>query len=442
IRAAQDAHRTLRTKLASLDEADVAEEIQAELPTLSAKVEPLAGRSMPLTKQDITDLGPALLRADETLAAWDSQLESAVKHVYAVRQDLRRMDTTWSGTEALAKEEGAPPPVLDRIATVRREVQSASTETQRRLDRLLATQDNLPSLRLPIDDTLVAVKKARELEAEQLFEIGSVPLWDLLSRPLHGERVREQIVQALRMHATTLREFLEGSGGPVLLLLGLWVILGIALWRGRRRVIPEVATDPEAASGARVLLHPFASPGLLTLVLAVLLLRPRPLVVSQLLLLGMLGTALAAASSLIPPKARRSTYSLAIIVAVHLLSSLAPEHSLLRRMLLLAVSLSAAGVMGGTLLRREWETAIAGRRRRSLLRAALVFGGLLLLTAAVADLLGNVKLAQVLTTATLASVAMLLVLAGLLAVVRGLLAIALRSTWVKHWPVVGNHAEL
>src|SRR5262249_29620315 len=83
IRAAQDAHRTLRTKLASLDEADVAEEIQAELPTLSAKVEPLAGRSMPLTKQDITDLGPALLRADETLAAWDSQLESAVKHVYA-----------------------------------------------------------------------------------------------------------------------------------------------------------------------------------------------------------------------------------------------------------------------------------------------------------------------------------------------------------------------
>src|SRR6516164_1205067 len=82
IRSAEEAHRTLRTKLASLEEVNVAEEIQTELPALAAKVEPLAGRSTPLSKQELTNLGPALLRADEILAPWESELESAVKHVY------------------------------------------------------------------------------------------------------------------------------------------------------------------------------------------------------------------------------------------------------------------------------------------------------------------------------------------------------------------------
>ena len=60
----------------------------------------------------------------------------------------------------------------------------------------------------------------------------------------------------------------------------------------------------------------------------------------------------------------------------------------------------------------------------------------------VANVLGNVTLAQLLTIGTLGSAMAMLLLSGVREVVQGLLVIVLRSRRANRWPLVADNATL
>ncbi len=442
LRATEDAHRAVRTIAEQLEKRQIIDEVHERLPVLVRKLDPLAGADIPISRRDAADLRPALLRADQTLAGWDAALESAVRGIYTGRQTLQRMDATWAATEAEARLEQVPAAILERIAALRVSIAETATRSRAQLDMLLATQNEVAVVRVRIADALSNVARVDQLEAEQLFEVESVPYWKLLTHPPQVAKVRQQIAQSLRVHALALTDFMWVQSGRALLLLGFLAFLTVALFRGRGKLEAEMAADPSVVPAVDVLTHPFASASLLTLALAALLLDRPPLVVTQVILLGMLVAFFAAGNSLIPERARRSTHALAIIVAVYILSTLAPDLSLLRRTLHLAVSLSALAVFLGELRRRGWESELPSARWRFLFRAGLVGGSVLLVVSVVANVLGNVTLSRLLTSGTLASAAAGLLLSGVLEVLQGLLVITLRSRRVNRWPLVRDNAAL
>ncbi|MGZ6078028.1 MAG: mechanosensitive ion channel family protein [Myxococcaceae bacterium] len=442
LRSAEDAHQAVRRIGEQSEKRALIDDVHARLPAIVGKIAPLASQEALISHRDIADLRPALLRADLTLASWDADLEAAVRATFANRQELQRMDLTWAATEAEARQDQVPAALLARIETLRASIGSTSTRTRTQLDALLATQDEVTTVRLRIADALANMARADRLEADQLFEVESVPLWKLLARPAQGEKLRQQVVQALRVHALALNDFVWVQSGRALLLLGVLVVLTVALWRGRRKLEAEMAADPDVATTVDVLLHPFAAASLLTLAFASLFLERPPLVVSQVILLGMLAAFLGAGQSLLPQRARRSTYLLAVIAAVYVLASLTPDLSLLRRSLLLAVSFSTAAVLLGELRSRGWESELPTPRWRAVFRATLITGILLLVVAVVANVLGNVTLARLLTQGTLASAMAMLLLSGVLEVLQGLLVIVLRSRRANRWPLVADNATL
>jgi potassium efflux system protein len=442
LRSAEKAHGALKAMAKPLADDQLIEEVKEGLPPLVSSIDPLAGKGPRPPKQDLADVRPALQRADDTLSTWDDGLESAVRAVYENSQELQRMDAVWSLTEAQARQDGAPTPVLERIAALRASIAATTAQARTQLGQLLATQNQVATVRMRIADALAGVAKAEALQAEQLFEVESVPFWKLLSRPTQVEKVRQQILQTLRKHATALKDFVRSHSERVLVLAGLLVLLTIALWRGRARLKAEMASDPSVATTVDVLRHPIAAASLLTLTVAMVWLQRRPVIVSQVLLLGMLAAFFAAGQSVIPARARRSAYALGLIVAIHIVSTLAPDLSLLRRVIMLAVSLAATAVLVGELRRRGWEAEIASKRWRSLLRAALIAGTGLLLGSVVANLVGNVALARLLANGTLYSGALLLLLSGVLQVLEGLLIVVLRNPTVSRRPLIAGNAEL
>jgi small-conductance mechanosensitive channel len=442
LRAAEKAHAALKSMAKPLADRQLIEEVQQGLPPLVSSIDRLTGKGPLPPKRDLTDVRPALQRADDTLSTWDEGFESAVRAVYENSQELQRMDEVWSLTEAQAGKDGAPTPVLERIGALRGSIDATAAQARTQLGQLLTTQNQVATVRMRIADALVSVKEAEALQAEQLFEVESVSFWKLLSRPTQVEKVRQQIIQTLRTHATALKDFVRGQSTRVLLLLGFLVVLTIGLWRGRERLEAERASDPSISTVVDVLQHPFATAVLLVLTAAMVWLQQRPVVVSQVLLLGMLAAFFAAAQSLIPARARRSAFALGIIVAIHTVSSLAPDLSLLRRVILLAVSLSATAMLVGELRRRGWEADIASKRWRPLLRASLIAGTILLLCSVVANLVGNVALARLLASGTLYSGALLLLLSGVLQVLQGLWVIVLRSPRVSRRPLIADNVEL
>ena len=442
LRSAEKAHRTLESMAEGLADRQLIDEVQKGLPALVSSVDALAGAGPPSPKKDLADVRPVLQRTDDALSTWDEGLESAVRSVFEKRQELQRLDEVWSLTEPQARQDGAPAPVLERIAALRASIAASAAQARTQLGQLLTTQNQVATVRMRIADALAKVKEAEALQAEQLFEVESVPLWKLLSRPTQVEKVRQQILHTLRTHATGLKDFVRDQSTRVMLLLGFLVVLTIALWRGRERLEAERASDPSISTVIDVLRHPFAAAALLVLTAAMVWLQPRPVIVSQVLLLGMLAAYFAAAQSLIPARARRSAFALGIIVAIHTVSSLAPDLSLLRRVILLAVSLSGTAVLVGELRRRGWEADIASKRWRPLLRAALIAGTILLLGSVAANVLGNVALARLLASGTLYSGALLLLLSGVLRVLQGLWVIVIRSPRVSRRPLIADNVEL
>jgi potassium efflux system protein len=442
LRSAEKAHGALKAMAKPLADDQLIEEVQQGLPTLVSSIDPLAGKGPRPPKQDLADVRPALQRADDTLSTWDEGLESTARAVYENSQELKRMDEVWSLTEAQARQDGAPTPVLERIAALRASIAATTAQARTQLGELLATQNQVATTRMRIADALASVAKAEALQAEQLFEVESVPFWKLLSRPTQVEKVRQQIVQTLRTHATALKGFARSHTERVLVLAGLLVLLTIALWRGRARLKAEMASDPSVATTVDVLRHPIAAASLLTLTVAMVWLQRRPVIVSQVLLLGMLAAFFAAGQSIIPARARRAAYALGVIVAIHIVSTLAPDLSLLRRVIMLAVSLAATAVLVGELRRRGWEAEIASKRWRPLLRVALIAGTGLLLGSVVANLVGNVALARLLANGTLYSGALLLLLSGVLQVLEGLLIVVLRNPTVSRRPLIAGNVEL
>ncbi|RPH68605.1 MAG: hypothetical protein EHM78_18300 [Myxococcaceae bacterium] len=442
LRSAEKVHGALKSMAKSLADRQLIEEVQQGLPTLVSSIDPLTGKGPLPPKRDLTDVRPALQKADDTLSTWDEGLESAVRAVYENSQELRRLDEVWSLTEAQARKDGAPTPVLERIAALRASIDATAAQARTQLGQVLTTQNQVTTLRMRIADALAGVAKAEALQAEQLFEVESVPFWKLLSRPTQVEKSRQQILQTLRKYATALKDFVRSHSEQVLVLAGLLVLLTIVLWRGRARLKAEMASDPSIATAIDVLRHPLAAALLLTLTVAMVWLQRRPVIVSQVLLLGMLVAFFAAGQSIIPARARRSAYALGLIVAIHIVSTLAPDLSLLRRAIMLAVGLAATAVLVGELRRRGWEADIASNRWRPLLRAALIAGTGLLLASVVANLVGNVALARLLANGTLYSGALLLLLSGVFQVLEGLLIVVLRNPTVSRRPLIAGNAEL
>src|SRR5512132_2104103 len=119
LRSAEKAHGALKAMAKPLADDQLIEEVKQGLPPLVSSIDPLAGKGPRPPKQDLADVRPALQRADDTLSTWDDGLESAVRAVYENSQELQRMDAVWSLTEAQARKDGAPTPVLERLAALR-----------------------------------------------------------------------------------------------------------------------------------------------------------------------------------------------------------------------------------------------------------------------------------------------------------------------------------
>ena len=92
LRATEDAHRAVRTIGEQLEKRQIVDEVHQRLPVLVGRLDPLAGADIPISRRDAADLRPALLRADQTLAAWDTALESAVRTVGQIQIERRRGD--------------------------------------------------------------------------------------------------------------------------------------------------------------------------------------------------------------------------------------------------------------------------------------------------------------------------------------------------------------
>ena len=379
-------------------------------------------------------------------ARWRGDMQASVAPYAqdAAELALRRAD--WELTRQGMAADGTPDALRSRVEGVSARLQAAEqalstplagqirlggqdlatlTPTQRReiwARRVkLVPQNALSSLNpsVRVGDDAIAYADRR------LFRLDAPPLWRVQDRTVLRQDVADSLKREVQQENSFVAQYAAADVGNqrllhVLQLLLLPVLLWIAWRHRRRRLDPTAVLATEAES--RVVGRPFSTWLLLSMI-GVLVFEPNaPLFLHQLAML----VALIPVLRLMPQQGRRllgpwpylaTTFYLLQHLAVLLMAS-----DYLYRLYYLALSLLALAATGWLLWRSRGERYAGVAGRAGQLVHGLAWGGVAILSAAiVANVLGNVSLAEMLTAGIIESGYFALVLYAAVTVLEALL---------------------
>ena len=445
--SAVEAYRTLAGIRAKIDPDTAIDDLLAPLDDV-AKAVARAGAQFGgdhkggLSDRDIVDLRQEVRRQDDTLARWSGKIEDQVKVAYGAQKDLARMAEVWALTARDARAADAPAELVARAEDVRREVQKLQAQTRERLDKLLAAQERVASLRIQILGWLQEADRADALREKQLFEIEARPLWHLFDRREPTRDFTQQVRRIFEHNVSAVRAFVREEGDSLGWLAAIFVVLvGVIGWVGRR-FAARAGEDPDLARPAEVLKHPVAAAALVTFILTATILPRAPAAFRELAVLLMLPPVLVLAHAQLPPQLRTPLFRLAALAAVARIGAILPEYSLPGRLLVLVIGLlTLAGAVDTLRPGTTWLDAVHAGPRRTRLRAMVAGLAALVGAAVVANVVGNVTLARRLVDGALSTALLALVLAAVARVLRALLTGALHMPEVRRVHALAENVD-
>ncbi len=242
-----------------------------------------------LSDRDLVDFRQEMLRQDALLGRWSSRIEDAVRSSYGSLKELERMAAVWKLTEEKVAEDGGAAEIAERTRTVRKEIADLQKSVKAQLDKLLAAQDRVGSLRIRILGWLSAADRADAVREQQLFEIEAKPIWTVFSRA--GRRSATSGASSGGCSSTTSPPSPPSSGrrepGSSGCSCPSWSSWCVVAWSGRR-FARRAADDPELAAPAEVLAHPISAGLLVALSLTSWILPRAPAVFTEAVVLLML----------------------------------------------------------------------------------------------------------------------------------------------------------
>ncbi len=355
---------------------------------------------------------------------------------------LEQMRGLWERSRDTARQSGAPQPVLERIDALLREIAQARAALQERRSAVLTLQSRVGQLELVVGDVMEGIQEARVQERQRLLVRDSPPLWAVLGERAPAGTLAAQLRASWAEERTAVREFVAGRSGPLAAQGAFFVaVLAVAIALGRRAAHWAV-DDEKLAAAARILSRPFSA------ALVVALMAGRWFHASIPNVLVDLATAILVfpVMRLLPERLqawrRPSIWALVALYVLDRLRDLLGSLPLAERGLLLVESLAAVLFLIW-LLSRPWSQDLGpvGLWLRAIgmgLRAGLVLFGIAL----VANLVGNVNLARLLTKATIQTYLGAVILYAAAQVLDGLVAVALRTRTANALRMVRNHAPL
>jgi potassium-dependent mechanosensitive channel len=370
---------------------------------------------------------------------WDDQLSTRAQLLDAATGTLTRLIETWRLTAASLDAE-TPPALVARAGDVRDRASAMESAVRQRLAAVLALQDRVAAVKLALSVLLADLEDAEAAKRQELFEIESTPLWRgaAWTRSPHAPGP----LRVLQMHGRAVAAYVASEPARSLVHLVLAAALIAAGLSVTRRLLSASPAIAKSSVGILVVTrYPVESALLLALLVAPLFHPGRPPALDLLLYLAGLVPVVRIAGVL-APSWRRPVRWVAALFVIERLIAFAPEIGAPVRVALLVIPL--AGVVGcvAGLRKGGWLRRIESGRWKVLLVAGAAMAAALFAISTVANLVGNVTLAEFLTSSTLASVFGAAVIAAGAAAASGALRALLELRSSNRFRIVRDHKQL
>ena len=377
---------------------------------------------------------------DRQYVAWRGELNRVTQTISGDAEQLGKRRADWLLTKESAETNDLAPALRNQIDEVLSRIASAEKAISQPLDDQIALNRRANALEALIKKSQGIVESAIAQTDSRLMRRDSPPLWQL-NDSIDNAGAVDSLKAGMDVESEFLTEYSNANVGIERLIQGVSVILLVALilLSLRSRRIP--ADSPDAEAARRVLRRPFSSWLLLTM-MSILVLEPdAPILRHQLALF----IALVPVLRLLPPATFRVLgpwpYIVAALYLFNLFSVLLLANALYYRVYVLLVDLFGISLITWRLLRSHKEDAAAGDLIRRIIRDAGWVSCVILVVSAIANVIGNVSLAVMLTDALLFSTYVGLAIFAAANVVESLLRLWMGRSSTSRFRLVSDNAR-
>jgi potassium efflux system protein len=442
----QSALASLREMRASLTEDRRTETALRRLPVLTRQVDGRVreNRGIIAQKPSIDTLRSAAeewahIRGE--LSRLNRELTDRVKDLEAHLTRLAALANIWEQTLSAAQNAGAPPEIINQIQTVITQIRQAREEVDRERAQALTALARIGVQDARIADALRVLDQARERALSQLFQQDSAPLWSATLLSATVQNLQQQTLMSFSTQSAALVNYVETQGLRFALAIGIFIALALALILARRR-LRHLAAESRGPSGeTRALEAPIAAALILTLLSSRWIFPYAPRLLWTLVGILALVPSIIILRRLIPAN-YLMLHSLVAFSLFDQVRGVVAAVSLLPRLFLLAEMAGAIFFLLclGRFVRQSslWSS----ENHRKMIKLAAYAGLLLACVALIANILGYVTLASVLGNTLVQGIYLALILYAFVAVLDGLVNIALSVPPLAKLAAVRRHQSL
>jgi small-conductance mechanosensitive channel len=376
-----------------------------------------------LTRRGLADLNLRWAARDTDVRQWQRTLTEHGTAVDSVRARLERELERWRLTGMVESDAGALPEVIARTEEIVAGLARVDSIVARHADAVLDAELRLNRIRTTIFGEQLALVSAQAQARRELLKLDSRPLW---SAPWQDSTLTTASLGGLRQSVQAVEWFAQGHAGRLLAHLLLTALVAL-LALGSRHHLRQTGEHAVAASAEHytVLRRPVAAVALVSLALVLWIYPRAPLIIYDVALLLAAVPLLLLLPELVPPdllRASRAAIGFLVVQRVATIASLGtPPFRLVQFILSVAgVAMLGHGLRAGGVLRLEttrWRRLI-GKVAWGLLAAFVL--------AALANLVGNVSLADALNAGVATSLFIGIVLRAVAQVVDVFVSEAIR----------------
>jgi len=443
------AEQTLRR----IDELSKALEADSAIEAIARDLTPLSGRidtwlKLNLLKIDrmtsvidLNETGLGFQKFNSQLNSLQGRLERAVQRIGRAQKEVDDTLAAWKAAQTAAARKALPKLIQQRAGLVVEALEALDSRLKQRTTRLLSISSRIDAQQKQLVEFSRRIERKRQSVGHELFSLDAPPLWDALRDALSSESVLEQATPAWQSLLLELQFLAEDYRDQFTFYFIVLLSCAAAFFLARWRLLSEIQQDSSAWSELRLLQHPLASATIAFLIAATWLYPGATHEIALLVIFLTIPSVIFLGPALFPTQWRGSMYVLIGIFLLEFVRRLIPLSLPLDRLSLMGIDLSAAGFCSWLAVRRrQWFAELTGISRA--LRELLLVSAAVTAGAALANLVGNVDLANYLTTTTARLAYLGLIFYLCAAVVSALLSFLLRSRLARVSLLVSKNGPL
>jgi small-conductance mechanosensitive channel len=389
-----------------------------------------------LSAGKLSDLKKKWMSFLTTIKRWEENIVTRLEILEKNRINLLSTKRTWEVTYTTADSEKVPNQMLNRIDEIIKIIGDVQTNYRERLNEIISLQNIVSDKINLIKTNITQIDESLAKIQVEIFIIDSKPLWKAFQAVEEEAEISDHFIENFKRNYETLAEFYEDYKNNIVIHFVLFITL-LAFLLSLRRFGNKLIMDKEAAEISREILnHPYSVALLVTLLLTSNLYPQASNLISKLAQI----MSLVPVIRLLPVLYVNRIYQILLtfigIYFLNLVYVLSSQQVLIHRVFLLFITLLSLLFLIW-IIRQKWLESIESDSRLAKFGSFIIILFSIFLSISIfSNLIGNVSLAHLLTTASLTSIyASFILLTGSLVVI-GLLNLILSTKFAYFLRIV------